>query len=425
MMNLNGNNLLNNCLINNNANLKKSNTTDNNPTPSSINEFKDILSVLSFKQVSSKTMSNNISNSSNNVTSNDDYEEKDIREMDSEDILILDIGENNNFSNMISSLVTLLDNDKIDIKDLIDIIEDINSSDELEESMSKLLSELNIPIILMDNSLSKEDTTSSIDINIETELIESNNNSIVMMSNENSSLIDINENNNKIDEFISYLENSSESLTDNDITDILSKLNNIYNEDESNNKLNSNKKKEVTVSLDNFNIDIAHNKAINLNGVEFSEDIQGASSKILEKIATAIHEKMSIPNLNTKTIEIRLKLHPKHLGELTIDILNNDGKMNIKIFSENPSIKEYISSSMKELISSLNNKNLAIDDIEVLTLGDSSSSFNNNPNGSNSSNSSQKLIKFTNYINNNDINDEVLNNFESSETRERNLYVNI
>lgn len=425
MMNLNGNDLLNNCLINNNANLKKSTTTDNNPTPSSINEFKDILSVLSFKQVSSKTMSNNISNSSNNVTSNDDYEEKDIREMDSEDILILDIGENNNFSNMISSLVTLLDNDKIDIKDLIDIIEDINSSDELEESMSKLLSELNIPIILMDNSLSKEDTTSSIDINIETELIESNNNSIVMMSNENSSLIDINKNNNKIDEFISYLENSSESLTDNDITDILSKLNNIYNEDESNNKLNSNKKKEVTVSLDNFNIDIAHNKAINLNGVEFSEDIQGASSKILEKIATAIHEKMSIPNLNTKTIEIRLKLYPKHLGELTIDILNNDGKMNIKIFSENPSIKEYISSSMKELISSLNNKNLAIDDIEVLTLGDSSSSFNNNSNGSNSSNSSQKLIKFTNYINNNDINDEVLNNFESSETRERNLYVNI
>lgn len=424
MMNLNGTDLLSNCLINNNVSLKKSNNNiENNPTTSNINEFKDILSVLSFGEISSKPISNNI------LASNENYEENDISKMDLEDVLILDIGENDSFFNMISSIVTLLDNDSLDIKDLVNIIKDVDSSDELEDAMSKLLSELNVPIILMDNPILNKDTSSSSDISLEIESIEANDNSAMIYSNENSSLLDINEKNNNIDEIINYLENSSEPLTDKDVTAILSKLNEIYNKDDLNNKLNSNKKKEVTVSLDNFNIDIAHNKAISLNGVEFSEEIQGTSSKILEKITSAIHEKMSNTDLNNKTIEIRLKLYPKHLGELTIDILNHDGKMNIKIFSENPSIKEYISSSMKELVSSLNNKNLAIDDIEVLLTGDTHSSFNNNnsngSNNSNNSNSSQKLTKLTNYINNNDINDEILNNFESSEMGERNLHVNI
>lgn len=424
MMNLNGNDLLGNFLINNNANsIKNINNADDNPTLLNINCFKNMLNELSFENILDKNPENNTLSNDNPMLLNKDFE----------DILIVDVDKNDDFFNMISSMVTLLDNTKVDntkldIKDLLNIIDESNSSDELEEAMSKLLSELNITIISMDKPILKENSSSS-NINMDVELISSNNTSTDLYSNENFAILDANQKNDNFDKLIDYLKNSNEPLTDKDITDILNKLNNIYSEDTSNNKLNSNKKKEVTLSLDNFNINIAHNKAINLNGVESLEETQGASSKILEKITTAIHEKISDTNLDDTTIKIRLKLYPKNLGELTIDILNHEGKMNIKIFSENSSIKDYISSSMKELISSLNDKKLAIDDIEVLLTGDTNSSFNNNnsnsSNNSNNSNSSHKLTKFTNYINSNDINDEILNNFESSETSERNLYVNI
>jgi flagellar hook-length control protein FliK len=70
-------------------------------------------------------------------------------------------------------------------------------------------------------------------------------------------------------------------------------------------------------------------------------------------------------SLQSGSQEIKIVLEPESLGVLTISVINSESGISVKIKSEDKSVAAIISSHIQNLVSSMQNKGITVDDVDV------------------------------------------------------------
>lgn len=379
------------------------------------NEIEDFKKV--FNKVNEKNQDKNASKS---ILDSEDFSLKE------DDIVIVDFDSDdcNNLVSLIENLVSLIEKIQLALEEnsgirnnLINIIEESMSLDELEEKMASLAAEFNVSIKylteLLPNNESNYMDLENVDVS------HTFNNTSELLSN-NSSENSLSLNEETIENFINLLGNKDSFEEDVDVYKIIKKLQTLTQSNESILSGVTDKKKDVALTFDNLNTNVIHNQIMSVStSLTASNAIDYTSNTFANNLINIINNKIMNSDLSSgETLEVRLKLYPSNLGTLVVDIAQIGDKIHLKVVTENTNVKNFLIESIKDLTNSLNANNVDVGDVSVFVGSGSQSSSDGQ---SNQESFNRMTLK---YDNDNDINDTSISKIKEVSTS-RNLDIHI
>lgn len=379
------------------------------------NEIEDFKKV--FNKVNEKNQDKNASKS---ILDSEDFSLKE------NDIVIVDFGSDdcNNLVSLIENLVSLIEKIQLALEEnsgirnnLINIIEESMSLDELEEKMASLAAEFNVSIKylteLLPNNESNYMDLENVDVSHTF-----NNTSELLSNNPSENSLSLNEE--TIENFINLLENKDSFEEDVDVYKIIKKLQTLTQSNESILSGVADKKKDVALTFDNLNTNVIHNQIMSVStSLTASNAIDYTSNTFANNLINIINNKIMNSDLSSgETLEVRLKLYPSNLGTLVVDIAQIGDKIHLKVVTENTNVKNFLIESIKDLTNSLNANNVDVGDVSVFVGSGSQSSSDGQSN-------QESFNRMTlTYDNDNDINDTSISKIKEVSTS-RNLDIHI
>ena len=398
------------------------------------NEIEDFKKV--FNKVNEKNQDKNASKS---ILDSEDFSLKE------NDIVIVDFDSDdcNNLVSLIEKIQLALEENSGIRNNLINIIEESMSLDELEEKMASLAAEFNVSIKylteLLPNNESNYMDLENVDVshtfNNTSELLPNNesnymdlenvdvshtfNNTSELLSN-NPSENSLSLNEETIENFINLLGNKDSFEEDVDVYKIIKKLQTLTQSNESILSGVADKKKDVALTFDNLNTNVIHNQIMSVStSLTASNVIDYTSNTFANNLINIINNKIMNSDLSSgETLEVRLKLYPSNLGTLVVDIAQIGDKIHLKVVTENTNVKNFLIESIKDLTNSLNANNVDVGDVSVFVGSGSQSSSDGQ---SNQESFNRMTLK---YDNDNDINDTSISKIKEVSTS-RNLDIHI
>lgn len=379
------------------------------------NEIEDFKKV--FNKVNEKNQDKNASKS---ILDSEDFSLKE------NDIVIVDFGSDdcNNLVSLIENLVSLIEKIQLALEEnsgirnnLINIIEESMSLDELEEKMASLAAEFNVSIKylteLLPNNESNYMDLENVDVSHTF-----NNTSELLSNNPSENSLSLNEE--TIENFINLLGNKDSFEEDVDVYKIIKKLQTLTQSNESILSGVADKKKDVALTFDNLNTNVIHNQIMSVStSLTASNAIDYTSNTFANNLINIINNKIMNSDLSSgETLEVRLKLYPSNLGTLVVDIAQIGDKIHLKVVTENTNVKNFLIESIKDLTNSLNANNVDVGDVSVFVGSGSQSSSDGQ---SNQESFNRMTLK---YDNDNDINDTSISKIKEVSTS-RNLDIHI
>ena len=398
------------------------------------NEIEDFKKV--FNKVNEKNQDKNASKS---ILDSEDFSLKE------NDIVIVDFDSDdcNNLVSLIEKIQLALEENSGIRNNLINIIEESMSLDELEEKMASLAAEFNVSIKylteLLPNNESNYMDLENVDVshtfNNTSELLPNNesnymdlenvdvshtfNNTSELLSN-NPSENSLSLNEETIENFINLLGNKDSFEEDVDVYKIIKKLQTLTQSNESILSGVADKKKDVALTFDNLNTNVIHNQIMSVStSLTASNAIDYTSNTFANNLINIINNKIMNSDLSSgETLEVRLKLYPSNLGTLVVDIAQIGDKIHLKVVTENTNVKNFLIESIKDLTNSLNANNVDVGDVSVFVGSGSQSS-------SDGQSKQESFNRMTlKYDNDNDINDTSISKIKEVSTS-RNLDIHI
>lgn len=379
------------------------------------NEIEDFKKV--FNKVNEKNQDKNASKS---ILDSEDFSLKE------DDIVIVDFDSDdcNNLVSLIENLVSLIEKIQLALEEnsgirnnLINIIEESMSLDELEEKMASLAAEFNVSIKylteLLPNNESNYMDLENVDVSHTF-----NNTSELLSNNPSENSLSLNEE--TIENFINLLGNKDSFEEDVDVYKIIKKLQTLTQSNESILSGVTDKKKDVALTFDNLNTNVIHNQIMSVStSLTASNAIDYTSNTFANNLINIINNKIMNSDLSSgETLEVRLKLYPSNLGTLVVDIAQIGDKIHLKVVTENTNVKNFLIESIKDLTNSLNANNVDVGDVSVFVGSGSQSSSDGQ---SNQESFNRMTLK---YDNDNDINDTSISKIKEVSTS-RNLDIHI
>lgn len=379
------------------------------------NEIEDFKKV--FNKVNEKNQDKNASKS---ILDSEDFSLKE------NDIVIVDFGSDdcNNLVSLIENLVSLIEKIQLALEEnsgirnnLINIIEESMSLDELEEKMASLAAEFNVSIKylteLLPNNESNYMDLENVDVSHTF-----NNTSELLSNNPSENSLSLNEE--TIENFINLLGNKDSFEEDVDVYKIIKKLQTLTQSNESILSGVADKKKDVALTFDNLNTNVIHNQIMSVStSLTASNAIDYTSNTFANNLINIINNKIMNSDLSSgENLEVRLKLYPSNLGTLVVDIAQIGDKIHLKVVTENTNVKNFLIESIKDLTNSLNANNVDVGDVSVFVGSGSQSSSDGQ---SNQESFNRMTLK---YDNDNDINDTSISKIKEVSTS-RNLDIHI
>ena len=323
-------------------------STDNSiPTRDSItfsnNEIEDFKKV--FNNVNEKNQDKNASKS---ILDSEDFSLKE------NDIVIVDFDSDdcNNLVSLIEKIQLALEENPGIRNNLINIIEESMSLDELEEKMTSLAAEFNVSIkylteLLPNNEsnymdLENVDKSNYMDLENVDVSHTFNNTSELLSNNPSENSLSLNEE--TIENFINLLENKDSFEEDVDVYKIIKKLQTLTQSNESILSGVADKKKDVSLTFDNLNTNVIHNQIMSVStSLTASNAIDYTSNTFANNLINIINNKIMNSDLSSgETLEVRLKLYPSNLGTLVVDIAQIGDKIHLKVVTENTNVKNFL-----------------------------------------------------------------------------------
>jgi len=86
-----------------------------------------------------------------------------------------------------------------------------------------------------------------------------------------------------------------------------------------------------------------------------------------ESILSQVEEKLASPEAGTGTNRITLKLNPRELGDMQIQIRMEDAKVSVEITAQNPVVREALVQNLDQLKETLSRQNIAMERFDVMT----------------------------------------------------------
>lgn len=339
--------------------------------------------------------------------------------LEEDDVVIVDLSSDDckELVFLVKKIQSALEENSEIRNNLINVIEESTSLDELEEKMALLAAEFNMniksPVEILPNGES-----SYIDLeNIDVSHIFNNNSSELSNDNVKGNSTFLNEE--IIENFIGLLEHADSFEEAIDVSKILKKLQRLIQSNENVRSNIADKKKDVILTFDNLNTNVIHNKIMNIaTPLAVSDTIDYSSNTFMNNLVNIINNKIMNSDLSKETLEVRLKLYPSNLGTLVVDIAQVDDKISLKVVTESTNVKNFLLESIKDLVNSLNANNIDVGDVSVFVGNGSQSSSNGQSN-------QQSFNSMTlNYDNDKDINDNSITKFKGISTS-RNLDIHI
>ena len=372
------------------------------------NEIEDFKKV--FNKVNEKNQDKNASKS---ILDSEDFSLKE------NDIVIVDFDSDdcNNLVSLIEKIQLALEENSGIRNNLINIIEESMSLDELEEKMASLAAEFNVSIKylteLLPNNESNYMDLENVDVSHTF-----NNTSELLSNNPSENSLSLNEE--TIENFINLLGNKDSFEEDVDVYKIIKKLQTLTQSNESILSGVADKKKDVALTFDNLNTNVIHNQIMSVStSLTASNAIDYTSNTFANNLINIINNKIMNSDLSSgETLEVRLKLYPSNLGTLVVDIAQIGDKIHLKVVTENTNVKNFLIESIKDLTNSLNANNVDVGDVSVFVGSGSQSSSDGQ---SNQESFNRMTLK---YDNDNDINDTSISKIKEVSTS-RNLDIHI
>lgn len=339
--------------------------------------------------------------------------------LEEDDVVIVDLSSDDckELVSLVKKIQSALEENSEIRNNLINVIEESTSLDELEEKMALLAAEFNMniksPVEILPNGES-----SYIDLeNIDVSHIFNNNSFELSDDNVKGNSTFLNEE--IIENFIGLLEHADSFEEAIDVSKILKKLQRLIQSNENVRSNIADKKKDVILTFDNLNTNVIHNKIMNIaTPLAVSDTIDYSSNTFMNNLVNIINNKIMNSDLSKETLEVRLKLYPSNLGTLVVDIAQVDDKISLKVVTESTNVKNFLLESIKDLVNSLNANNIDVGDVSVFVGNGSQSSSNGQSN-------QQSFNSMTlNYDNDKDINDNSITKFKGISTS-RNLDIHI
>lgn len=372
------------------------------------NEIEDFKKV--FNKVNEKNQDKNASKS---ILDSEDFSLKE------NDIVIVDFDSDdcNNLVSLIEKIQLALEENSGIRNNLINIIEESMSLDELEEKMTSLAAEFNVSIKylteLLPNNESNYMDLENVDVSHTF-----NNTSELLSINPSENSLSLNEE--TIENFINLLGNKDSFEEDVDVYKIIKKLQTLTQSNESILSGVADKKKDVALTFDNLNTNVIHNQIMSVStSLTASNVIDYTSNTFANNLINIINNKIMNSDLSSgETLEVRLKLYPSNLGTLVVDIAQIGDKIHLKVVTENTNVKNFLIESIKDLTNSLNANNVDVGDVSVFVGSGSQSS-------SDGQSKQESFNRMTlKYDNDNDINDTSISKIKEVSTS-RNLDIHI
>ena len=372
------------------------------------NEIEDFKKV--FNKVNEKNQDKNASKS---ILDSEDFSLKE------NDIVIVDFDSDdcNNLVSLIEKIQLALEENSGIRNNLINIIEESMSLDELEEKMASLAAEFNVSIKylteLLPNNESNYMDLENVDVSHTF-----NNTSELLSNNPSENSLSLNEE--TIENFINLLGNKDSFEEDVDVYKIIKKLQTLTQSNESILSGVADKKKDVALTFDNLNTNVIHNQIMSVStSLTASNAIDYTSNTFANNLINIINNKIMNSDLSSgETLEVRLKLYPSNLGTLVVDIAQIGDKIHLKVVTENTNVKNFLIESIKDLTNSLNANNVDVGDVSVFVGSGSQSS-------SDGQSKQESFNRMTlKYDNDNDINDTSISKIKEVSTS-RNLDIHI
>lgn len=275
---------------------------------------------------------------------------------------------NSNLKETLKSLQDILTTKFNDLKDMDDTLDDVDTTED-DTSRESVLLEL----IAFLSTIQPENQLNTIS--------ESNCNDTLFVDIIDKSLLDDIRDNDNIDSDLlsnsledvldsidSKLSNLSESLSEDDLnsfTDVINKILDLsLNSSSKENTLESTSKKEdIEINFNNLDIRPLITNQINL--VDSSDGQKSVIHPIARQVLENIQAQLSSLNMNSSTIEIRLKLFPSKLGSISVVIAKDSNSLNVKLISDNAEVRNLLTESIQSLRFELEKSNQSVINVDV------------------------------------------------------------
>lgn len=90
-------------------------------------------------------------------------------------------------------------------------------------------------------------------------------------------------------------------------------------------------------------------------------------SALHDSILSQVEEKLASPEAGTGTNRITLKLNPRELGDMQIQIRMEDAKVSVEITAQNPVVREALVQNLDQLKETLSRRDIAMERFDVMT----------------------------------------------------------
>lgn len=290
------------------------------------------------------------------------------------------------------------------IKSLNDIVEEIDKvflkitdvdlsveekSEITEEALQSLIAMLDNFINTSQNTISFEDIDSSLitdirDISSTLEVVDLN--TLDTDANINTII--------SVDDISQSLDNVAEKITslfnDNSNTEENAKLLNFMNKlsaviSKSDDKITDTgfdidltKKEDISANINNLDMSSILNN--NVEAIDFRSDKVENLHPVAKQILQTMQSQLATVNLDGKTVEIRLKLYPSKLGEISVVIGRSGDDVNVSISSDNADVRRLLLDSISILKNDLAESNSGSINIDISNGNSNEESRQNNNN---------------------------------------------
>lgn len=334
----------------------------------------------------------NAQQSSNNINKKN-INSKDYNSLNDATILnITDIASSKKGQEFLNKLNSLLSDDSIEsntelkssIKNIIENINDAfakledaslgleEKSEISEEALQSLIAMLDGFMNIAQNIITTDDQNLS--LIVDNTMLSSSSETLELYLDGNIYISDI-ENIGDTEDFsniIQSIDNIAEKIStlfgeNSELNDFMGKLSYMISlQNEQDSEVDSNidltKKEDIGENLNNLDMKPILNSNIDAVNVDF--DNIDTLHPVAKQILHTIQSQLGAVNLDGKTVEVRLKLYPSKLGEISVVIGRSGDNINVNISSDNADVRRLLSDStniLKNNLSEANSGNISID----------------------------------------------------------------
>ena len=377
-------------------------TSSSNVTSTSSNKtFEDVLKLQKDKTIdSNKDINQGNYSSLNNATvfnvTNISSSKKGLEFLNKLNTLVNDKSINSN-----TKLKDLLNNVMEAVKKVSSQIKDTQLSDEekseiTEEVLQNLIAMLDNFVNLSQSNISFEEinpslvtdvegvsaTTESLDLSLSSTLL----NFDISTEDGLTELDDIAQSLDNISDKITSLFGDNSAVEENsELLEFMDNLSSVISQSDDKNidtdlVRSLTKKEDISTNINNLDMSTILNN--NIDTIDFRTDKVDNLHPVAKQILQTMQAQLGAVDLDGKTIEVRLKLYPSKLGEISVVIGRRGSDINVNILSDNADVRKLLSDSINILKNNLAESNSGSVNIDISNGNSNDDRRQNNNNNS-------------------------------------------